>query len=94
MDLPKSHAGDAVKQVRHVYSKLEVGQSRYQRCHPAEVPYTQGHYSHRVVDLVHPLDLGSILPAHNPLLPSHHAHHPNTPSGKQENPCPHLHQPP
>jgi hypothetical protein len=78
MGLHKFHAEDAVKQVKHVCLKLEVGPSRYQPYHLV-VLYIQGHYSHKVVDLVHPLDLDFILQDLNPLLLSHHVPHPNTP---------------
>jgi len=49
MDLPKSHVEGVVKQVKHVYSKLEVDQNQFLQFHHVDL-YTQAHYSHQVVD--------------------------------------------
>ena len=51
MDLLKSHVEDVVKQVKHVYLKLEVDQNQFPHFHHVDL-YIQAHYSHQVVDLV------------------------------------------
>jgi len=51
MDLPKFHVEVVVKQVKHVYLKLEVDQNQFLHFHRADL-YIQARYSHQAVDPV------------------------------------------